>query len=750
MKMIAFPPLLTFQHVTYFVSFLAAWDPFFPFVVVMMNLGRSLPHKSSSNLGIWDTKDHLTSDDFDHLFPKVLNATPDIEPAPWKAPPDDNLSVHTVDQAECAVLEAAPEEALVDRKPVSYQNARHGVATQLGLTRDTQSLKAQSCWAINALKEPSIQTPARPSIDARISEPSMNILRELKNADAGLFENQWVEKSFSHDARLNSIPTLRKRPPERASRSEDFMPSANFAVAASFGGINAPERRSTIFATAPPTPSHDIENPLRNDLSIPSIQPSVGIPTAPKPHQIRLRRATKPFVPSKLIEDMIYLYDHPTAKLPIAKSSIAEAATTKTAVHLFAMQPSTVSEDSPTLTDATVRQRKEDTLNVLRTDGERRNEQEMVSDTGLINCGGSASSNGMNTNLVAWSWGSDHSESTGSRNSGPCKSKNVGIATDAPSEHSVEDGKRPQGPSTKSKRSSKSVHVQAADTTGHSNAETPMEDDELIHCRRATDPTSKPLAGGIFKSSPRPYSPQSSGISKQIRKQLLGNRKPSNLPADEEHFKSHRDSLMLTHQRLWNGHSDAMGVEGEMSNERGGTGTDNEAQVQTMQCNADTGQESDVHADQHQSDCETHRSSRDATESRPINSIATLVRSPSKGIPKNARPDKHGGWLSLSEELPSPTSKSAPSGSLSPSLEPQQFALPEAQYPLHDGRDKGSSTPHRGFLSLAPTMHEPAPTVGIKKGQQPLPAPGCDEAVAEEAPRDRKERRDRGRRTVSE
>ena len=162
----------------------------------------------------------------------------------------------------------------------------------------------------------------------------------------------------------------------------------------------------------------------------------------------------------------------------------------------------------------------------------------------------------VDTGLVAWAWASDQKSPGPTPSPAVTDGKLVGTATDATGESFNDDSSPSARPALKSRSSKKSVKVKTASSSA--DGDQPVVNDEVASRRRSTDPEGyRPPAGGTFKTSPRPLSPQSSGIGKQTRRRLLGNRKLSNLSKEEEHFKTHRDSRCILnrgHEEIVIGH----------------------------------------------------------------------------------------------------------------------------------------------------------------------------------------------------
>lgn len=339
-------------------------------------------------------------------------------------------------------------------------------------------------------------------------------------------------------------------------------------------------------------------------------------------------------------------------------------------------------------------------------------------------------SGSVDTGLVGWSWTSSSKSPSHYPQRNMHGGRLVGVATDAAGESSAEDQPRSRRQSLGRKSSRKSVKVQDTPFTEPPHKEEPTVNDEIVSRRRATDPESqRPPGGGLFKTSPRGLSPQSSGIGKQTRRRLLGNRKLSNLPVEEERFKEHRDSLMLAHQRLFREDGTPIEPEEETSTQSKGKqkAMDNTIEsswrtpwskpqpFEHAQDQPPGGESPDLPGKQNQAVCLQDdvntatkldaarrgelRSMQDSQfgDSRPINSVATMVRSPSRGVPKDAHPDREGHWLSLSEEAHERASSTATS-------------QPTPAIPHHlPGPVEAGSGISNGFLSLAPAVHEPAP-----------------------------------------
>ena len=193
----------------------------------------------------------------------------------------------------------------------------------------------------------------------------MNILRELRDADQHLFENKWNEGRPVLGPHTDYRSVAKSTHPHRAARSKEAVVATKRTDRGN-GDDPTMERKHIASAPAPPSPSTDeqqgleaLHQPL---TSVKAELAKLQIPQLPK--QIRVRRPTKPNVHhTKLVKDLLYLYEHPECKRSLAKGPLAEAATTRTAVHLFALRPPEVYEE-----DAGKKQRKlSATLQVVRS-----------------------------------------------------------------------------------------------------------------------------------------------------------------------------------------------------------------------------------------------------------------------------------------------------------------------------------------------------------------------------------------------
>lgn len=281
--------------------------------------------------------------------------------------------------------------------------------------------------------------------------------------------------------------------------------------------------------------------------------------------------------------------------------------------------------------------------------------------------------------------------------------KVVGVATDAIGESSSGDKTRTRRPSLINRLARKSVQAKVVpDPT--LNEAGPTVNDEVVTLRRSTDPGKYQAHGR--EPSPGLFSPQSSGVGKQMRVRLLGNRKPSNLPTEEQRFKSYRDSLMLAHQRLFRDDGGPVGVKERSSTDSKGKQKAVDPVVESLK--RSTWSKPQLHEEinnespQHLSD-ETGKLTE---ETRPINLIARAVRSPSRGVPKDAHPNKND-WLPLSEDVhPKANAVESP---------PQASSLKRHPSPYPS---RGGSGSDDGFLSLTPVVHETASVIVTRKNQQ--------------------------------
>ena len=306
---------------------------------------------------------------------------------------------------------------------------------------------------------------------------------------------------------------------------------------------------------------------------------------------------------------------------------------------------------------------------------------------------------------MSWSWGDDQrvSNTSTSRRASLGKEKVANIATDGPGESSSNGKTHLPRPVLRSVKSTKrSVKLQSALSTQAPSTDEPIVNDEVTRYRRATDPEPRAPAGDPFKTSPQGFSPQSSGIGKQTRRRLLGNRKVSNLPVEEEHFKTHRDSLTLTHERLSADEESTAEEETQPSAINRGKEKLHGRALESLKRK--------TWSRSHPPECSHKQAQAPVAEitsdarqfSVPINQVATKIRSP-------FRPEKKDEWLRLSEDgHPQASSASNP---------PRPSSLKRHPSPWPD--DMGTKTVEH-FLKLSPTHHEPAPMVVFKQNQRDL------------------------------
>lgn len=194
----------------------------------------------------------------------------------------------------------------------------------------------------------------------------------MRDADIDLFQDCWTEQHANVDPRASKTPLKRKDTLERAARSEDIVHTARQDQNKNEPGQKF-GRQATQFATAPPSPTQDKEKTSGEKQAAEATSPAaeqgklqaLDSPRA-LPKQIRVRRPTKPLVPNKLANDILYMYEHPDAEHRLVKSPPAEAATTRTAVHLFALQPPEVYEETTPL-PGTGQRKLSATLQVVRS-----------------------------------------------------------------------------------------------------------------------------------------------------------------------------------------------------------------------------------------------------------------------------------------------------------------------------------------------------------------------------------------------
>ena len=283
----------------------------------------------------------------------------------------------------------------------------------------------------------------------------------------------------------------------------------------------------------------------------------------------------------------------------------------------------------------------------------------------------------VSTRLTAWSWGIQQRPPTMNCKYGLSQIRDpVGIATDAPAESPCEDGRHPLRSAYHGKMPRKSVRsVHLTDPAGPSHI-------DAVHGRqrRLTDPESRNgvLGGRPLKTPPPGIVTLPPGMSETTRQLLLSNRKLSELADEEDYFRSHRDSVVLGRQRLLGNqpHQEAPPASNSGSKQT------IEAVAETLR--QSTWTQSRLYCDEGDK-AEAQKSAlsrRLFEESRPINALATKIRSPWRGTSNESQ------WLTLSEDAPPP---------------------------LNESR----SNDEAGFLALVPTVHPPAV---IEDHQKELPS----------------------------
>ena len=386
---------------------------------------------------------------------------------------------------------------------------------------------------------------------------------------------------------------------------------------------------------------------------------------------------------------------------------------TRTAVHLFALEPPGVDEDTSTgvnedqrrlsATLQAVRSRNsvyeviwEDKLNITDKKNDDERECETYFDTQPLPNDHAKDPMLVDTNLTAWSWGSGganaEAEDGTATHSGKVEPKDL-LEPSKKQEVEHGDTSSTNGALDLPAADSAEAFQMPGDEPEGDKREEPILDETINIHRRSTAPCEA-LAppGAPSKTSPHPLSASSTGIDKETRRRLLGNRKLSNLPPEEERFKSHRNSLMLAHERLFRDDS-TVGTESKSrpkgkKNEHG----PRERATQSLKQVAMPHQQH--HQPPHQiQQLNAQNKATPSEETQPVNAFATRVRTPIR--------ESQGSWLSLTDEQ-SATSHPAEASARHVERKP-------SPYP-----NKSAADPNHRFLTLSPTVHKPANLVAVQ------------------------------------
>lgn len=396
------------------------------------------------------------------------------------------------------------------------------------------------------------------------------------------------------------------------------------------------------------------------------------------PHQIRVRKPSALNVQNKLAEG-IFVGPHSSQSRRVkTKAAPAEAATTRTAVHIL------MPDEQASSTESNANRRKlSATLQVVRS---RDSVYEVIWEDSLtlqpvedaepdLTVAAQAESllgvKQVNTKLAAWSWGFD-----------PTQIYVYEGSPDQPTTVSANSGKAQHAHNTDSSSSTKPSWQPTFDS-GSSDEPSPLlEADTMTQRRRSSAPAVivEPTAN-VIESIPHEVAPSPPNVTASKRRKLLGNRKDSNAPNEDEHFKDHRDSLMLAHERIF--HDDSfVGTANSRADKGKKVRVAPETRVESLKRSTWTKPlpKADVPA------VNDHADAAELQDTRLINSIATKVRTPNRA--SLSEPEAHDGWLRLSAEESGPV------------------AVPEAARDLRTTSDvkEGSQQP---FLVLNTPVHTP-------------------------------------------
>ncbi|KAI9720130.1 MAG: hypothetical protein M1828_005776 [Chrysothrix sp. TS-e1954] len=269
------------------------------------------------------------------------------------------------------------------------------------------------------------------------------------------------------------------------------------------------------------------------------------------------------------------------------KSEIAYEAVTHTAVHIFqpaladppAELPSTIDEGSKThsATLQVVRTRNsvyeviwEDKLSTKHVEtnaSSKRSSADAEALSSVAAWSQESSANSaepelpqklvlVNTKLAAWSWGIDQESAYHFRalNNGPPPAAPTTTPAHADRSKATSTCSLPIPLIDALDLPSAIPEVNIEDTATSSSSSEPTPDDTLRRKRRSSEVSG--FAPASLDPGSATTASQKPNLTANQRKDLLGNRKLSNITSEDDHFQSHRDSLMLAHERLHHDASD--------------------------------------------------------------------------------------------------------------------------------------------------------------------------------------------------
>ena len=311
----------------------------------------------------------------------------------------------------------------------------------------------------------------------------------------------------------------------------------------------------------------------------------------------------------------------------------------------------------------------------------------------------------VNTNLTAWSWSSSRSQvGHDGTAQAPDIDTNV-IVNEKPSNHVVLTD--PDSPNS-DLFSDAQDKCETSSSRSEGDSDNPQPDDSLNQRRRSTSSSEVRAPAGVpFKTSPSPYSPSSSGICKATRKELLGNRKHSDLPTEEDHLSFHRDSLVLSHERLHPRNARSKKQTETYTNQRAHT-KDEPHPMPTIRYHesypTSTQQFAPLQASMYTDNTPSGSAGSAITETRPINALAKKVRTPARKSSQGHDKSQSGRWLYLTDEFRPCTDNDAA----------KRHAMAPAAISYSGAANAEAS--EALYLKLSPDHHRPAAKSFARQG----------------------------------
>lgn len=235
----------------------------------------------------------------------------------------------------------------------------------------------------------------------------------------------------------------------------------------------------------------------------------------------------------------------------------------------------------------------------------------------------------VDTTLAGWSWGPDPDARRDSNSTmAPTPVNTQAFNSQRKSEHESSVSNSPVSSPTVE------LPTRSDSLWSRSRSPSPPVDEALAVRRRMSAPSS--MLGAAASPTRPALSP---GVDRRTRRELLGSRKPSNYPAEELHFKDHRDSVQLYHERLIR-RDDEEQVERVASSQSGPSRSRAavEPKIDSLR-----------HSTWSRPKIRDNFSASAGPQSKPINSIAKQVRSPDKDEGGDQQLQTQGeSWLALS------------------------------------------------------------------------------------------------------